>query len=607
MDLARQSPLWSTWLCKAARGAPVAVCFCILALLFIAFHAFGLQLNGDFDDLLKLVEIRHLLETGDVYDRTLPGIAQPEPYTTHWPWLVDLPYAAVATPLSLLLGQEAALAMARFWVPLLLLLPALFALHRLILAAGFKHGWAVLPIAAILSMRSLFEFAPGRIDYHNVQIALLLWSLALLLPEGRSAALINGALAALALAISLEFALFYALVLAVVAWDFVVGRDPDGERIRAFGAGLAVAALALYAIIVPPGAYGGVRCDSYSMPQLAALGLAGLSFMAVPFFRGSFGLRLGVLAAMAAGAAALLYHLYPQCLGGPYTGVSDYVIHNQLDRIDQEKSLLGRPDFVLSGSAASMAVLFSGALALVVIAAMERGASRARLILALFALLALLQAIAYFRYFRYLPLFSGIGLVFVLSAALPPRTRFAGLVQSDVTGRLPPAGWLLLPGVALSVLFIGYHLVVATQAGSAPAAEIADICASEAKADYRWPPGARVLSPPLTGLQILSRPSSPSVVAVPNHPAWPGIERAYRFLDPQTVDPRAILDLTGATHVAICAWRRPVVPAMAERYPFAAALMEGGPPAWLSPCPTDGPSDFRIYAYDGAACPTRLP
>ncbi|TIW20795.1 MAG: hypothetical protein E5V65_07460, partial [Mesorhizobium sp.] len=48
----------------------------------------GKMPNGDVDDLMKLHEIRHFLQTGNPFDRTLTGIAQPEPMVSHWPWIV---------------------------------------------------------------------------------------------------------------------------------------------------------------------------------------------------------------------------------------------------------------------------------------------------------------------------------------------------------------------------------------------------------------------------------------------------------------------------------------------------------------------------------------
>ena len=76
--------------------SPTFLCFMAIAVFLIVLWSLGLQLNGDADDLVKLHEVRTFLQTGRIFDRTLPGILQPEPYVGHWPWIGDLPYAAFA-------------------------------------------------------------------------------------------------------------------------------------------------------------------------------------------------------------------------------------------------------------------------------------------------------------------------------------------------------------------------------------------------------------------------------------------------------------------------------------------------------------------------------
>src|SRR5689334_12399947 len=90
-------------------ASPVFLAWAIVALVLSALWAVGYIPNGDDDDLLKAWQIRHLLETGDIFDRTLPGIAQPESYISHWPWITDAPYAAVTLLLRPLTGQEFAI------------------------------------------------------------------------------------------------------------------------------------------------------------------------------------------------------------------------------------------------------------------------------------------------------------------------------------------------------------------------------------------------------------------------------------------------------------------------------------------------------------------
>ncbi len=601
----------SSWLLRLYIRSPAFFCYCAMAILMTVLWSLDFRLNGDADDLLKMHEIRTLLETGNIFDRTMPGIVQPEPYISHWPWIVDLPYAAFARLLAPFAGFEPALMLASFAVPLLLLAPALYFYNRLVIATGFAYPAVALPLALIFAVRTFFEYAPGRIDYHNLQILLLLAALVLMMSPSRFSAFVNGLLAALAIAVSAEFAPFYALVMAVYAFDWIFGREGGDDRIVGFGLALAIGAIGLFAAIVPPSAYAAIRCDTYSAPHVTALAAAGLSFAIVPLLvgrRGGWATRAAILLVFAAASLAALVMLFPQCLAGPYGALDAYVRDNMLNRILQELSLFRRPDFVLSAGFPSMALLFVGALAPVVICLDPHGRSRPHVILALFSLLALVLAIDYLRYFRYLPVFSGIGLIFVLASFLPRDARLARYLESSV----PVASRryaLIAPGLVLSGAMALYHLSVRPSQAAVPAAEFADGCYfSHFEPQRGWPAGAVVLSPPLIGSHFVALAEGPKVVTIPNHPSAKGIERSYRFLDPSTADPRAILDASKATHVAICAWRGPPSPQLETAYPFAAALMEGHPPAWLRECTTDASSPLRIYSYrnpDGsdAGCP----
>ncbi|WP_224690595.1 hypothetical protein [Mesorhizobium sp. BH1-1-4] len=603
-----------SWLPGLYTSSPVLFCFFGMAILMTALWSLGFRLNNDADDLLKLHEIRTLLETGNIFDRTLPGIVQPEPYVSHWPWIVDLPYASFSRLFAPFAGSEPALMLACFAVPLLLLAPALYFYNRLMTAIGFAYPAVAFPLALMFAARTFFEFAPGRIDYHNLQILLLLAALVLMLSRSRLSAFVNGVLTALAIAISSEFAPFYALVMAVYAFDWIFDREGGENRIAGFGLALTAGAIGLFAAIVPPSAYDAVRCDTYSTPHVTALAAAGLSFAIVPLLagrRGGWPMRTAILLAFAAASAVALAKLYPQCLASPYAPLDAYVRDNMINRILQELSLFRRPDVVLSTDFFSMALLFIGALAPAVICAKPQGRSRPIVILALFSLLSLALAIGYVRYYPYLPIFSGIGLIFAL-ASLLPNTRLGRYLKSPVPAASNRYA-LILPGLVLSGAMLLYHLSVKPSEAVVPAAEFADSCfSSRFEPKQNWPSGAVVLSPPLIGARFVALAEGPKVVTIPNHPSAKGIERSYRFLDPATADPRAILDASKATHVAICAWRGPPLPGLEAAYPFTAGLIEGRPPTWLRECPTDASSSLRIYSYrnaDGsdAACPTSTP
>ena len=601
----RKSPL-------ASILSPAAVCFVVLAFYMLLLIWSGSPLNGDADDLIKLHELRTFIATGNVFDRTLPDILQPEPYTSHWPWIIDLPYALVAWPLVPLLGSEAALSVACFVVPLFLLMPTLYFYSRLMVAAGFNDTILPLFVAVIVAAAGFFEFAPYRIDYHNLQIILFFAAMVLVLSRHRLAAVANGLVVSLALAVSLEFALFHALVVGVYAFDFVFGREGAAPRLKHFGAGLTAGALLLFAAIVPPSAYAIGKCDTYSAPYVLALVLAGLVFMGLSVLDDRLGrwpVRALALCGLAAASVAVVLMLYPQCAGGPYAGMSARLRTVALGYIPQERSFFERPNFILSDSLLATALLFVGALAPAAHCLTRRRPQRALVVVALASALALVQTVAYFRYLRYLPFFSGIGLVFIAAALLPPGARHI-LASRLACGRWPWHALLLtVPGLGVTAALVLFCLVEKPAPVPVSVFGLTSLCGPASTAGMTWPDKAIVLSPPLLGAGLLAQLPHPDVVAIPNHHAALGMDRVDRFLDPGAGDPRKALDESRATHVVLCATPPAVDPAVRARFSFALSLMDGQPPVWLAQCPVEAGSSLRVYAYrraDGlfAACPS---
>jgi hypothetical protein len=597
---------------KSLLLSPAAVCFVMLSLYMILLIWLGSPLNGDADDLIKLHELRTFIATGNVFDRTLPDILQPEPYVSHWPWIIDLPYALMAWPLMPFLGAETALSVACFVVPLLLLAPALYFYSRLVTAVGFNDTIVPLFLAVIIAAAGFFEFAPYRIDYHNLQIVLFFAALVLVLSRHRLAAFANGLVVSLALAISFEFAGFHALIMGVYAFDFVFGSDDGAVRLKKFGAGLTAGALLLFAAIVPPSAYAVGKCDTYSAPYALALVLAGSVFMGLSCLgdrRGQWVVRGSMLCGLAAVSAIAVLALFPQCAGGPYAEMGAHLRAVALGYIPQEKSFFQRPDFVLSDSLLATALLFVGALAPVALCLIERRRERPLIIVALASALALVQTLAYFRYLRYLPFFSGIGLVFIGAALLPPGARSI-VTSRTFSGRWPwHALLLIVPGLGLTAALVLFCLVVKPATVPVSALSLTSVCGPAASDRLSWPENAVVLSPPLLGAGMLVQLPHPSVVAIPNHHAARGMERVDRFLDPGIGDPRKALDESRATHVVVCAAPVTLSAALRERFPFAVSLMDGQPPAWLTQCPVEAGSPLRVYSYrhtDGspASCPS---
>lgn len=571
----------------------------VLSLLLLQ----GKMPNGDVDDLLKLHEIRHLLQTGNPFDRTLTGIAQPEPMVSHWPWIVDAPYALLAVALAPFVGMEAAVSTAAFIVPPLLLLVAITLLFLVIREFEFEHPGAVLAVAAFAGLPSFAEFQPWRIDYHNLQMLILLGAALLTIRGGRLAAGLNGALMALSTAISAEMAPFLALPAGLYALAFVAGKKDAGKDLRAYGLVLAATGTAAFFVVVGPHAYTSAACDRYSLLHLTALAVTGVVLTGVSAAEraGSWRIRALCLLAGAGATAALLVFFFPQCAGGPLVGVSDYVRDNWLSRIKQEHSAFLSPDFLSSDRFARFFLAILGTAATCVLAISGKTTRRAWIVLAAFSTVGLLLGLLYLRYLRFFPLFVGPGVALLIHQGLPARLslrRCFGAISDD---GLPGVSLLAAPGVAIIAALFLVQMVWPPAEMRPLGIDIARAC-EKAGAGFVWPNGARLFAPPNIGAAALGSPVGLEVVAVPFHTSAKGIERVLRFFDPATPDPARLLDETKATHVAVCRVEEETLEPVEAQFPLASRLATGKPPDWLAECTVAGP--LRIYRYPAAGGPS---
>lgn len=585
--------------------ASVAIVWLVLGAILSLMLLQGKMPNGDVDDLMKLHEIRHFLQTGNPFDRTLTGIAQPEPMVSHWPWIVDAPYALLATAIAPFVGTEAAVSAAAFIVPLILLLAAMTLLFLVIREFEFEHPGAVLAVAAFAGLPAFSEFQPWRIDYHNLQMIILLGAALLTIRVGPLAAGLNGALMALSTAISAEMAPFLALPAGFYASVFIAGKSGAGKCLRAYGLALAAAGIAMFFVVVGPQSYTSAACDRYSLLHLTALVATGIVLAGVSTAETgeSWRIRAMCLLAGACATAALLVFFFPQCAGGPLVGLSDYVRENWLSRIEQERSAFLSPDFLGSDRFTRFFLAILGTAATCVLAISSTARKRAWVVLALFSAVGLVLGLLYLRYLRFFPLFVGPGLAVLIYQGLPTRLalrRYFGIRTND---ELPGVSALAAPGVAIVAALFVSHLLWPPRETKPIGIDIADACEQGgAGPHFVWPRGARLFAPPNIGILALGSPVGLDVVAVPFHTAANGIERVLRFFDPATSDPARLLDETKATHVAVCRVDERTLQPLEAEFPLASRLATGEPPDWLTECPVAGP--LRIYRYSAAGGPS---
>jgi hypothetical protein len=554
--------------------------------------------HADPDSLMRLVQVRDLLGGQGWFDLVQRRLDPPAGVAMHWSRLVDAPLAALLAAFRLILSPAAAeTALLVAWPALMGLAITAGAVACATRLGGRDAAWPA-ALLAVLAIHLRTLLAPGAIDHHNVQLALALAGAAALLSPGgtRRAGAAGGLAAAAMLAVGLET---LPVVAALAAWaSLCCAAAPREHRALAggFGAALAGGTAALW---LAAGQSAPV-CDALSPPWLAAAvigggGLAGLAawpgFAARPrHVRLALTLALG----LAAGATALA--LAPQCRFGPYAALDPALALRWLAEIEEAESwarLLARAP----GQAISLAGAPLAALAIcVVFAARERGASRARWLLAL-ALLAALTAVAVVQV---------RGAMLANAFAIAPAAAAIAAVRRRLAGRADLRAQALLAAVWLApqpLLYEGVGRVIdrlapppSVAAAALKGAEPGGVAACfrrDAFAALAALPPARVLGPPNLGPPILAF-TRHAALAGPYHRGEAGLSAAFAAFDGAPADAARIARERGLTLVAICA-ADPADIAAARARPgsLAAALLAGPAPDWLERLP--GPEPVRLY------------
>lgn len=326
----------------------------------------GVLFLGDVDDRMRALQIRDLLADGQWFDRVLPFIAMPEPYVSPWSRLVDLPYAAITGALAPFFGLEKALSIAFFvWPPMLFAVfcaLCLFIVDRI----GTRRPGLVHLGAMVLAMTyAIWEFAPGRIDHHNIQLTAMMAMLAGFCwhgdGENQRRDFLGGALAGLAavlsVAVGLECLPFLLVAFAFVALIALRGQETARRQMAAAGLAMMISAPLAGIVLIGPHAMSTIAMDAWSAPWIAAMTGSGviLSGFAVPaIFRLGIAKRTGIFGFAGMALIVGLVIAFPAFLQGPYAMVDDVARTFWLDRVAQEESAIS---FVADRSYGPLAIL----------------------------------------------------------------------------------------------------------------------------------------------------------------------------------------------------------------------------------------------------------
>ena len=297
--------------------------------LIAAFHF------SDGDDALRMVQVRDLLAGQNWFDLHQYRIAPPDGTVMHWSRLVDAPLAAMVLLLRGLLGPARAELAAVVLVPLLTLLVAQLCIARLVARKIDPNLVFIATLMMILTLPTMMQLNPMRIDHHGWQIVAVLAALnALLARSPRGAALVGGLALAFGMSVSLELLPFAGLLGALFALRWI--RNPAEWRWLAWY--LDALALGSMAFFAGTRGLGDLTnyCDAVSPGYLAALGIIALGTHglalrpAMPRWLLVAGFGMVGLA-----GTALFLSIAPGCSTGPFARldplVRDFWYNNVLE------------------------------------------------------------------------------------------------------------------------------------------------------------------------------------------------------------------------------------------------------------------------------------
>ncbi|WP_159948406.1 hypothetical protein [Rhizobium sp. 18065] len=562
------------------------------AIFFLAFDMLAdRHYYSDIDDVLRGVQIRQLLAHGEWFNLVIEGIDMPGTYQSPWSRLVDLPYVLLVLGLRGITTEESAIWWAfRIWQPLLLLAYCcLWCATAVRLVDKENHVQPVHVVAAFALMPlTLWEFSPGRIDHHNLQIVMLMVALFGISRWSAAGGFLVGMVCGLSFMIGLELApvLLILLLGPGLAWVFGV---EGSHRVQAFlAAGLALTTMLAGISFGGSALMVATECDAFSAPFVSAfLGYAAITSVVLWSVRSERPVvRLGALAVPAVGLAVALALAFPDCLQGPYHAIDPLVRHFWLDRVQQEKSFL---EIYRMGD--TIKILCLGFLVIVLFGAFPgfmrhlRARNAAFVIIFCIAVTLLILAFVQTRFIR-----------FPAAGAL----LFLPMIWSELRYGIRSTARAVLFG-ALATLATGtFFLMLVPKHSLRP--ELLDylafdLCMDVDTSPLHTLPAGRIVAPSSLGLFMLDRlPPGMTVNAISFHRAAAGMRRMYDVFVSTDSETRRVA-AEPFDYLAVC--RYPMVPEIPNDTLFA-VLTRGGDWPGLVPVSDSATSALRLFKIDHA-------
>jgi hypothetical protein len=392
--------------------------WCLVAVLIVALRHFlvdGAQplgpKFGDTDDALRLIQVREFLMAGNWFDTHLRVIGAPEALNSHWSRLIDLPVAWLISLFALFTPYLTAEACALIVWPLLLC----FGMARFLVydaerqagpEIGMRAGLIVL-VLMLVGITGLFQFKPGRIDHHNVQIACavigtLLLQRALTEP---SAGWYAGGVLSIGLIVGFEAVPLLATIVGLAGLCACFDHQARPGVVRAVVA-LAAGLVLGHALSMAPADWMSADCDKLGLNLLGLVvpGAAVSGLLLLRFRHASQWLWLASLAVAGGMGIGLYVGANPVCVGGAFADLDPVVTKHWLSRVLESQSLItyfsDQPAMVIS-----FVITMAMALAVVTHAALNTRTTTDIFVAANLAL-ATLYGFYYIKFTPYAPLLS---------------------------------------------------------------------------------------------------------------------------------------------------------------------------------------------------------
>ncbi len=510
----------------------------------------------DTDDAMRLVELRAWLAGPGLlsgwFDMHQARLQPPLGVEMHWSRLVDAGLAGMLLFFQMFTDQPNAERLMRVWWPLHWLIPTMAGMVTIAWRIAGREAAMVALLLAMVGVPAYQQFTPGRIDHHNVQIALTLLAVAATAWSDRKwwAGHAAGALSGAALAIGFECLPYLAACGVAFALRYAADRDA-APALRGYGLSLALFASIAFGVSVDPAHWTRSLCDAVAINSVAAVICGGLVLALAGWLRHPHRVtRIAAVLAAGAAAAAVLLLLEPRCVRGPLAMVDPAVWPIWLGEVRELQPLLAvwrKNPLTASAIAAFPAVALLAAVILVRERELRRDFGFLTAVL-VFVVAAAMTVVA-IRAYSY-AMWLGMPLVAVLALRL-----FAALRLKRLVPRLA-AGLALTP----MVLSAG-AITIAAAMGHNDSDDFSRPAVRACFATANYAP-LRELAPGLIAADVSLGPfllalTPHSVLSAPYHRLSSGIVNAHRVMAEPPEQARDIARDVNATYVLVCGPRPP--------------------------------------------------